>query len=110
MLAAGEMTERITLQQRAQTQNEYGENVAAWTDVATVYAKAAPIRGREYFAMAQTQATTDVRFTIRYRAGVLPTMRVVWRGEPYDIQDVIVPFGKRESIELMAVKGLRDGR
>lgn len=111
MLAAGDLTERITLQQRDTTaQNGLGENTAAWVDVVTVYAKAEPIRGREYFAAAQMQATTDVRFTIRYRAGVLQTMRVLWRGEPHDIQDVINPLGRRESLELMTVKGQRDGR
>ena len=111
MLAAGDLTERITLQQRGTlTQNSVGENTAAWVDVVTVYAKAEPIRGREYFAAAQMQATTDVRFTIRWRAGVLQTMRVLWRGEPHDIVDVIVPVGKRESIELMTLKGTRDGR
>lgn len=111
MLSAGELTERVTLQQKgAQTLDALGTNTAAWSDVATMWAKAEPIRGKEYFAAAQMQATTDVRFTIRYRSGVLSTMRVLWRGDYHDIQDVINPNGRRESLELMTVKGTRDGR
>ena len=113
MLAAGELNERVTLQQRDTTsQNSLGENVAAWVDVGTsIAAKVEPISGREYFAAAQMQSTIDVRFTIRHRAGVLPTMRVMWRGNAYDIVgEPIDPNARREWLELMTVHGKRDGR
>ena len=45
MLAAGDLRERVTIQQRGVSLDSIGENTAAWTDVATVWANAEPLRG-----------------------------------------------------------------
>lgn len=110
-IAAGDLSERITLQTRAAGQDSLGAPVGEWADTFAVWAHAEPIRGREYFASGQMQAAVDVRFTIRYRADVVETMRVVWRGEPYEIASPpINRDGARDVLELMCVKGIRDGR
>jgi SPP1 family predicted phage head-tail adaptor len=111
-LAAGPMDQRVQIQQRLNsTQNELGENTTPWTTLATVWASAEPLRGREYFAAGQQQQVLDVRFVIRYRSDVNGTMRIVWRGQPHDIvgQPINVD-GRREKLELMTVAGVRDGR
>ena len=107
---AGALTERITLQSRPTGQDELGAETGSWSDVATVWAQAEPLRGREYFAAGQMQNAADVRFRLRYRAGVLPSMRVLWRGVAHDIVDVIDVGGQRHTLELMTVTGVRDGR
>lgn len=103
-LMAGRLNQRITLQQRAQVQNGLGEDEGPWVDFATVWAQAEPLRGREFFAAAQLQDTTDVRFRMRWRSGVTPLMRVVWRSKPYDIQAVIETDGAMRALELMTVQ------
>lgn len=111
MLAAGDLRERVTLQQRAETLDSIGENTAGWVDLVTVWANAEPLSGREYFAAGQQQQVVDVRFRIRYRSDVTGLMRVVWRGEPHDILGPPINVGgRREYLELMAMKGSRDGR
>lgn len=111
MLAAGDMRERITIQQRPVSLDSIGENTAAWVDVATVWASAEPLSGREYFAAGQQQQTVDVRFRIRYRADVTGDMRVLWRGQAHDIVGPPINVqGRREDLELMTVQGQRDGR
>ena len=111
MLAAGDLRERVTLQQRAETLDSIGENTGAWSDLVTVWASAEPLSGREYFAQGQQQQTIDVRFRIRYRSDVTGLLRVVWRGEPHDIVGPPINVdGRREYLELMTVKGKRDGR
>lgn len=110
-LNAGPMDQRITIQRRVDARNAMGENAYTWQDVATVWARAEPLRGREWFAAAQMQATADVRFTIRYRADLDATMRVLWQGQPHDI--VAPPIdvaAARETLELMCLQGVRDGR
>lgn len=110
-IAAGDLRERITLQARAAGQDSLGAPNGAWADVATVWAKAEPLTGREYFAAGQMQAATDVRFTIRYRADVVETMRVVWRGEPHEmVSPPINVDGARDVLQLMCASGVRDGR
>lgn len=111
MLAAGDLRERVTIQQRAEALDAIGENTGGWVDLATVWASAEPLSGNEYFAAGQQQQTVDVRFRIRYRADVTGAMRVVWRGEPHDIVGPPINVeGRREYLELMTVQGTRDGR
>lgn len=108
-MRAGLLNQRITLQTRQAGQNALGESVGPWVDVATVWAQAQPLRGREWFASGQMQQSTDVRFRIRWREGVTQSMRVLWRGEPHSIDGVIDVDGGRHTLELMATKGIRDG-
>lgn len=110
MIAAGSLNQRVTLQQKNVTRNAIGEEVVTWPDVATVWAEAWPLRGREFFLAQQTQYAADVRFRLRYRADVQATWRVVWNGEPYDIVSLIDVGARRVTTEIMAVHGVRDGR
>lgn len=111
-IASGKLNQRVQLQARAATsQNALGENEAAWETYATVWASAEPLRGREYQAMGQQQQTIDVRFRIRWRAGVEGTHRVLWRGDAYDVVGPPIDVdGARVLLELMTVNGVRDGR
>lgn len=109
-LDPGEMDQRITLQQRAAGLDGLGHESGAWTDVRTLWARARPVRGREYFAAGQTQSEVTVAFWIPFATDVVPTWRVVWRSQPYDIVSVIDADGMREHLELMCATGARDGR
>ncbi|MCW7542012.1 phage head closure protein [Aquabacterium sp. A7-Y] len=109
-MTAGELDQRITLQRRGTVKDGYGQEVVAWEDEAAVWAKAEPLQGREFFAAAQAQSEVTVRFTIRYRPGVVPTLRVLWRGQPHGISSVIDVKGKRQWLQLMCSQGVRDGR
>lgn len=104
-----ELTHRVTLQSRSVTQDALGQEAASWADVVTVWAQAQPLRGREFFAAGQTQSEVTTRFLIRWRSDVVPTMRVIWRGEPYDIDAAIDVDGARQVLELMCRAGVRDG-
>jgi SPP1 family predicted phage head-tail adaptor len=106
----GQLTERVTLQSKASTPDAFGQDTAAWADVATVWAQVLPLRGREFFAAAQVQQELSVKTTIRYRADVKPSMRLVWRGQPHDITGVVDLGGRREWLEVMALAGVKDGR
>ena len=109
--AAGELDQRITIEHRPTlTQNALGENTAGWVALATVWAKAVPIRGREYFAQGQQQQTIDVMFVIRRRADVTSSMRVLWRGSYYGIASPPIDVdARKEWQELMTVNGVGDG-
>ena len=107
----GALNQRLTLQQPAASLNGLGETAGSWTDVATVWGQAQPLRGREFLAAAQLQSTLDVRFRIRYRADVRATWRVLWQGEAHEIVgEPINVDGAGVLLELMCTKGIRDGR
>lgn len=107
--AAGKRDQRITLQQRTATVDALGQGVETWTDVATVWASAQPLRGREFFAAGAMQSQADVRFGMLYRAGITGAMRVLWRGVPHAlVAEPIDVDGGRHTLELMAASGVRD--
>lgn len=110
MINAGQLDERVTLQAKAATQNALGEVTGAWADVATVWAKVEPLRGREFFASGQMNSSVDHRVTIRWRSGVVPTMRLQWRGQPLEVISVIEPSAARTVLELMCASGIRSAR
>lgn len=108
-LNAGRLDQRITLQQPNASVDALGQRVETWADVAELWARAQPLRGREFFAAGQVQSEASVKFTIRWREGVAGHMRVVWRGVPHAI--VAEPMdvdGQRVELELLCAAGIRD--
>lgn len=116
MLPAGELMHRVTFQQRATpaTVNALGEPTSAWVDLAsvpTVWARCRPLRSREQAAMGQLQQHVDIVVECRHRADITADMRLLWRGEPYEIVgEPLDVEGRGEDLRLYCVKGLRDGR
>lgn len=111
MFAAGKLNQRVTFQQKTASSNAIGEDVGAFADVCTVWAEARPLRGREFFTANQMQHAVDVRFIIRERAGLSSDMRVIWKGNPYDITGLIPGTGPYIGfLEITAVNGVRNGR
>jgi len=110
MINAGQYDQRITLQQRVSTIDALGQESQSWIDASTVWAKVRPLKGRDFFAAAQQQATIDVQFCIRYRVDVDATWRVLWGGVAYEVVGHPANvYGANEELEINAVRGVRDG-
>lgn len=99
----GALNKRITIQRALQVQNDYGEPVETWVDLATVWAAKTDIRGTERYVARQTMASTDTRFKIRWRRDVQPRCRVLCEGLYYNISGV-VELGRREAMEIYATR------
>lgn len=110
--SAGQLDKRVQFQQRGNQANGLGESIAAWVDLGTpVWAKVEPLSGRDFLAAGAMQQSVDTRFVLRYRAQFEdPSLRLMWRGKPYDIVSAIPVDGGTEWLEIMAVSGVRDGR
>lgn len=103
------MDQRITLQQPAATVDALGQRTETWADLATVWAQAQPLRGREFFAAGQINSEAAVRFRIRWRSDVTGAMRVLWRTVPHAIvAEPVDVDGARHTLELMCSAGIRD--
>lgn len=107
---SGQMNQRIILQTRTAGVDALGQESTTWSDTMIIWAHAEPLRGREFFAAGQAQSEVDVRFRVRWRDTITPTMRVSWRDELYDIVSIIEPQGGREQLELMCSTAARDSR
>lgn len=103
-MRAGELRDRITIQQVAETRSDSGAIVQTWPDVATVWAAIEGLEGREFFAAQELNAQVTSKIAIRYLAGIVPKMRVVFGARTFDIQAVIDPDGRRRELQLMVVE------
>jgi SPP1 family predicted phage head-tail adaptor len=103
-MRAGQMDRRVTLKHRvAGTQDGNGSFPdETWTAYDTVWARKIEVSAREYFAAAQTQAESTVRFEIRHRTDVLATDRLVCEGVDYEITAPPAEIGRREGLTIFA--------
>lgn len=85
MIDAGELTERITIEQPATTQNAVGETVLAWSTFATVWAKVQSLSGREAERYGEIVGFSGHKVTIRALAGVSTSMRVIYRNRTLEV-------------------------
>jgi SPP1 family predicted phage head-tail adaptor len=97
---APRLDRRVTIQSRALAPDAQGQQIEAWSDVATVWAAKRDLRGREYFAAQAENADVSTVFDIRYRAGVTVLHRLLCEGVTYDIQQVS-EIGRRAGLQLI---------
>lgn len=98
----GRMDRRITLLQRSLARNSAGEQVATYTELATVWGQRLDVTGREFFTSQTTIAEGSARFRIRYRSDLTTVDRLSEGGLTYDIQQ-IAELGRQDGLELVAV-------
>lgn len=109
-MQAGQFNQRVTLQRRVDGVDAAGQASTTWVPVDTMWASVLPLRGRDLLAAAQQQATFDAKVTMRYRADVLPTDRLMWGPQPLEIVGEPINVGGRGAVlELMCTHGVRAG-
>ena len=104
----GKLRHRVILQEYISSKDSFGAEVETWSDIATVWASIEPLSGREYFAAQQINAEVSAKITIRYRASVKPTMRVLFEGRIFEILSVINTEEKKRELILMCREVLDD--
>ena len=113
-MQAGKLRHRIDIQEFVQVRDpetlEFGEPqwITRWSKCP---ASVEPLSARDLVAAQAAQSQASARMVIRYRPGVLPTMRIVYRGEPYSIEGSPLEDAKsgREYLTILASKGVKDG-
>lgn len=106
----GRFKHRITIQEEVFAKDSTtGENTSGWQDVSTVWAAVEPLKGREYFQAREIHAENTVRIRIRYRSGIIPSMRVIYGDRTLYIQSVIDPEECHRELQLMCVENQPPG-
>lgn len=108
-MRAGKLRARITIQQRGTSQDGAGQPVISWTAFATVWANKIEQSGRQFLAAGAMQNEAKSVFTIRYFAGVIPSMRISYGGLFYDIVDVSDPDGRLREMVIACTSGTSQG-
>lgn len=92
----GELRYKITFQLQ-----DLEQEVEKWDDVCTVWANIKPIAGKEYYQAETIESELTHRIIMRYRKGITPEMRVVYKGRIFYIQSVINDYERNVSLQLM---------
>ena len=85
----GAMRERFVLEQPVRTADGGGGASVTWETVAELWAAARPISGDERLRHDQLSGRITHEVWIRYRVGVLPTMRLRQDARIYEIVAVL---------------------
>ncbi len=108
-LMAGKLRHRIAIQQRTTDQDDYGQQLDQWDDVARVWADIEPLNGRELLAAAAVQAETTHTVTMRYRPGITPQLRINYNGRLFNILNVLDDNERHRTLTLLCSEGLNNG-
>lgn len=82
-LAAGRLRHRVRIDRRVQTRDAFGGVVVTWAPLtgtaatSTVWAEIVPLSVREFIVSAAQESQLTTRITIRARAGLDATLRLV---------------------------------
>ena len=100
-MRAARIRHRVTIQQPVVAVNGYGERITTWSTVAVVWAAVEPLRGREFFDAEQVQAEISHRVVLRYRSGMVATMRLLHLTRVLHIQAIIDVDERHRELQLM---------
>jgi SPP1 family predicted phage head-tail adaptor len=101
-LRAGELDMPITIEHKGIARDSFGAQIETWGPWAKCFAKFEPLSGGESIEGSQRTSAQTARFTIRFRRGVTPEMRIQHDGRRWDIVDVASP-DRRVSLLITAV-------
>lgn len=111
-IPAGNLRHRVSIQRKQITQNpQTGAMTETWVDAwSNVPAAIEPLSAREFIAASAVQSEVTTRITIRYRAGVTASMRILHNDRIYNIQGVLPdPESGRSWLTLPCSEGVNDG-
>jgi SPP1 family predicted phage head-tail adaptor len=89
IINAGKYRSIITIQQKNQTKDSFGQKSDVWNDFLKCRASISPISGKDYFSADVIQSETSHRVLMRYYPGITPDMRINYNGRTFIIQAII---------------------
>lgn len=105
----GQLDQRVTVQRIERTSDGAGGETTAWVDFASLWANVKPASGRELQIEGRMTATSSTVFTIRRRADLLDTDRIVWGGVSYNIRAIMLGSQRDLYMAITAERGVAQG-
>lgn len=104
-MRAGQLRNRVTIQQLTEGQDEIGQPVTTWADVASVYADIRHQNGLEAIKGDAPTSIVKASIRIRYRDDVTAGMRVLHGSTAYNITAVLPDAAKKAHVDLACEVG-----
>lgn len=97
---AGDLTERVVIQNPSATTSMSGSPSLSWTTVATVWADVYGASGREVIMAMTAETLVTHKVKMRFRDDVDGQTRLIWRGKTFEVV-VALPRYNRAYLEIM---------
>jgi SPP1 family predicted phage head-tail adaptor len=110
-MRAGQLKHRAQIQSLVSSQDSDGHITESWVDFGSkIWINLMPLSGRELLSADAIQSKVTAKAILRFRAGVLPSMRLTYRDTLYNIEAVIPDSNSgREMLTLLLSYGTNDG-
>lgn len=95
----GAYRERIIVQSATKARDTTGQNIKTWSTFKTIWARVQYQSGGKQVDAQKANANSIVRFTTVYRSDITTNMRVSWRGQFWNINEVL-PNEDKQSMQL----------
>lgn len=102
-MKSGRLTEVLQIERSTNTVNEAGTPTLVWALLCTLRAEKVEQTTTEYIRNFGASDEEAVIFRARFFDGIGNADRVVWNGQPFNIQSV-APIGRRKGLELRCVR------
>lgn len=100
-MQAGKLNTRITIQRPGTDQDELGQPVAGWVDVATVWADVRHLSGIGAIKAGGEVSLVKAAVRIRRRDDITAGMRVVVGTTVYEVEAVMPPAARQDHTDLV---------
>lgn len=100
MISAGDLDRSITLLTVGSSQDAFGQPLEATTTLATVRAQRAVLRIADVQRGQAQASVAEVKYIIRYRAGVTTALKVVADGITYSVISVD-EIGRKDALAIL---------
>ena len=102
-MRAGTLNRKCQIKKSTSTVDAYGGQVPTWTTFCEdKWTQVRQLTMRELFAADQVQAPIDTEFIMRYTAGILPGMMLVYASKEYNIHSVIDVGDEQRELRILA--------
>ena len=113
-VSAGVLNRRVTIQERLSTQDSFGAQSTAWTDVVTLWASIEALSGGELLRAQSIATEVSHQITVRYQAlfanpKTVAAYRAVYRGRIFNIHASMNLDESDSRVVLLASEGLNNG-
>jgi SPP1 family predicted phage head-tail adaptor len=105
-LTAGDMRERVVVQSMTTVADGGGGLTETWATFQTLWARVAPVSGREVEASGRLTSVETYLIYIRYRTDILTGMRIIWNGKTLNIRSVDNRDEHREFLTMECESGI----
>ena len=101
MSRVGKFDTLISIQSKSDTENDFGEPIASWSEFASVWAQRRDVSGKEAFEGGRMESSAMVKFMTRSHVdNVTTAMSVLVDSDRYNIMHVAQTTKRRRGLEL----------